>query len=265
MDKAILTRVEEHLKTVIDAGLEWVGIFLQGSQNYGLDYEQSDVDTKVIVLPNFDDFVLNRKPKSYTHIMENDEHCDVKDIRLMFECFKKQNINFVEILFSPYVIISPKYDDLFRPVIDARESIAHYNNYAAVKCMLGMALDKQKAMEHPYPATLDKIERFGYDPKQLHHAVRMLEFLGRYISGEPYSECLRSKNPKFLKDIKRGCLMLDEARAFMNSTIRTIKQMEQDYLETHPLVIDRGVEKVLNKATYEILRRHFVDELSRSV
>ena len=42
MDKAILTRVEEHLKNVIDAGLEWVGIFLQGSQNYGLDYEQSN-------------------------------------------------------------------------------------------------------------------------------------------------------------------------------------------------------------------------------
>jgi hypothetical protein len=28
-----------------------VGVFLQGSQNYGLDYEGSDIDTKCIVLP----------------------------------------------------------------------------------------------------------------------------------------------------------------------------------------------------------------------
>ena len=32
-----------------------VGCFLQGSQNYGLDYEGSDVDTKLIVIPDFKD------------------------------------------------------------------------------------------------------------------------------------------------------------------------------------------------------------------
>lgn len=30
-----------------------VGIFLQGSQNYGLDLPTSDVDTKLIVVPTF--------------------------------------------------------------------------------------------------------------------------------------------------------------------------------------------------------------------
>lgn len=30
-----------------------VGIFLQGSQNYGLEVPNSDVDTKLIVTPNF--------------------------------------------------------------------------------------------------------------------------------------------------------------------------------------------------------------------
>lgn len=126
-------RMEEHLQPVLKSHKEWVGLFLQGSQNYNLDYEGSDIDTKVIVIPNFTDFVLNAKPVSTTHIMENDEHVDFKDIRLMFDCIKKQNVNFVEILFTPYSIINPKYADLFQSVLDAKEDIARYNNYKSRK------------------------------------------------------------------------------------------------------------------------------------
>lgn len=183
----IMARMREHLVPVLEhCRGGWVGLFLQGSQNYNLDYEGSDIDTKAIMLPSFSDFVLNAKPLSTTHIMENNEHVDFKDIRLMFDCIKKQNVNFVEILFTPYSIINPEYADLFQPVLDAREEIARYNNYAGMNCIMGMALEKQKAMEHPYPATMDKIEAFGYDPKQLHHALRLREFMTRYEAGEPY-------------------------------------------------------------------------------
>lgn len=177
----IMARMREHLVPVLEhCRGGWVGLFLQGSQNYNLDYEGSDIDTKAIMLPSFSDFVLNAKPLSTTHIMENNEHVDFKDIRLMFDCIKKQNVNFVEILFTPYSIINPEYADLFQPVLDAREEIARYNNYAGMNCIMGMALEKQKAMEHPYPATMDKIEASGYDPKQLHHALRLREFMTRY-------------------------------------------------------------------------------------
>ena len=192
-DKKIMHRLSEHLDAVKEKHPEWVGIFLQGSQNYKLDYEGSDVDSKLIVLPSFEDFVLNRKPQSYTHIMENDEHVDVKDIRLMFDCFRKQNINFVEILFTKYRILNPKYESLFYPVLNARELIGRYNDFASLNCMVGTAMEKQKALCHPYPATMDKIERFGYDPKQLHHILRLEEFMTRWLDGEPYEDCLLSK------------------------------------------------------------------------
>lgn len=98
----IMARMREHLVPVLEhCRGGWVGLFLQGSQNYNLDYEGSDIDTKAIMLPSFSDFVLNAKPLSTTHIMENNEHVDFKDIRLMFDCIKKQNVNFVEILFTP--------------------------------------------------------------------------------------------------------------------------------------------------------------------
>lgn len=238
--KKIYARMAEHLVPVMKSGMEWVGLFLQGSQNYDLDYEGSDIDTKVIVLPSFTDFVLNRKPVSTTHIMENNEHLDFKDIRLMFDCIKKQNVN---------------------SVLDAREDIARYNNYAGVNCLVGMALEKQRAMEHPYPATMDKIERFGYDPKQLHHALRMREFMTRYLAGVPYEDCLISAQHDYLMDVKRGCCTLEQARELMSKTIETMIADKKNYMDTCPPIINKHAEEVLQTATVEILKRCFLSEI----
>jgi predicted nucleotidyltransferase len=168
----------EYLKSL---GYEVFGVFLQGSQNYNLAYEDSDIDTKAIILPSFTDVVLNKKPVSTTIILDSGEHIDVKDIRLMFENFRKQNINFLEILFTRYYKINPKYNSECQMLWEHREEIAHYNNYASVKCIAGMAFEKYKAMEHPYPTLKWKIDKYGYDPKQLHHIIRCEEFLKRYI------------------------------------------------------------------------------------
>ena len=54
-------------------------------------------------------------------------------------------------------------------------------------------MEKYKALEHRYPTLIDKIDKYGYDPKQLHHIVRIHEFLERYIDGESYEDCLKSK------------------------------------------------------------------------
>lgn len=260
----IMARMQEHLVPVLEhCRGGWVGLFLQGSQNYNLDYEGSDIDTKAIMLPSFSDFVLNNKPVSTTHIMENDEHVDFKDIRLMFDCIKKQNVNFVEILFTPYYIINPMYADLFQPVLDAREEIARYDNYAGVNCIVGMAYEKQKAMEHPYPATIDKIRVYGYDPKQLHHALRLREFMTRYVAGENYADCLVSKQRDYLKDVKRGCYSLDEARALMNVTIRSMAEDKQQYMDTVPVAIKEHANEVLKVATVEILKRCFLHEIQK--
>lgn len=162
-DKRIFDRLKSDFDYVTSLGYKVLGVFLQGSQNYGLDYEGSDIDTKAIVIPSFEDFVLNKKPASTTLILPSNEHIDVKDIRLMHECFRKQNINFIEILFTKYRYMNPDYEALYQPMFNNNEKIAHYNNYAAVNCIAGMVYEKHKAMEHPYPTLKDKIEKYGYD------------------------------------------------------------------------------------------------------
>ena len=168
-----------------------VGCFLQGSQNYGLDYEGSDVDTKLIVVPKFEDICLNRKPVSTTHVRANDEHTDWKDVRLYMETFRKQNLNFLEILFTPYFIVNPMYREQWMRLVDAREFIARMNEFRAVKSMKGIALEKFHAMEHRYPTKADIIDAYGYDGKQVSHLIRVYDYLNRYIAGESYEDCLR--------------------------------------------------------------------------
>ena len=50
--------IQEHKQVVLDAGYpekQIFGVFLYGSQNYGLDTENSDVDTKAIIIPTIED------------------------------------------------------------------------------------------------------------------------------------------------------------------------------------------------------------------
>ena len=93
-EEKINKRIREHYEILEKKGYEIVFLALQGSQNYGLDIYTdeytSDVDTKAIVLPSFEDIVYNKEPISKTLVLENNEHVDVKDVRVMFENFKKQ-------------------------------------------------------------------------------------------------------------------------------------------------------------------------------
>lgn len=91
-----------------------VGVFAYGSMNYGF-YEEgvSDVDTKAIVLPSFENLIGGHNLISKEYILENGEHCEVKDIRLYIQQLKKQSINFVETLFTRYFVLTSQWEDLW--------------------------------------------------------------------------------------------------------------------------------------------------------
>ena len=257
----IQERIKSDYEYVESLGYRVLGVFLQGSQNYGLAYEGSDIDTKCIVLPSFEDFCLNKKPVSTTLILPSNEHIDLKDIRLMFECFKKQNVNFVEILFTKYRKINQKYEALYQPMLDNAELIARYNNYAFINCMVGMSVEKFKTLEHPYPTLVEKIKKYGYDPKQLHHIVRMNEFAKRYIAGTTYQDCLSSQIAEYLIDIKRGCHTLEEARKISKQMLNETIELKNKYVESTPLQINTEVDKLMNKVLLDVLKKSFLLEM----
>ena len=257
-DNWIMGKVAEHYNeasTLVNPR-HIVGVFLQGSQNYGLDYEGSDIDTKCITTPTFKEIALARKPLSTTHIRENEEHIDLKDIRLYVQTFRKQNLNFLEILFTPYCIYSNEaFYDEWKRLRDHREEITHYDRVRSVKSMMGVASEKHFAMEHHYPARMAWIEKFGYDPKQLSHLLRISEYLQRYLAGESYEDCLLTKQSEYLKDVKLGIHSLEKAREIATKEYNKIHSICDDFIEKHKNdPINHEVDELLDDVAYKIMK-----------
>lgn len=241
-----------------------VGIFCQGSTNYGLDTKDSDIDTKCIMVPTFKDIALVRKPVSTTHVLPNNEHLDAKDIRLYIQCFRKQNLNFLEILFTPYYILNPLYEEQWMRLIKHREEIAQMNPYRAVKSMKGVAMEKYHAMEHRYPTKADIIDKYGYDGKQTHHLLRVDDYLTRYIAGEPYEKCLFPSEelvPRIMDYKHLDRISLEEARAEAERVLAHTTAIADEYCATRKDEENSIMRELLEDVSYNIMKIAIEKEL----
>ena len=262
----VKTRIKEHYKESIQYFPESqiVGIFYQGSANYGLDYEGSDVDTKLIIVPSFKDICLNKKPVSITHVRANNEHTDWKDIRLYMETFRKQNLNFLEILFTDFYILNPLYEEQWMRLVEQREAIAHMNPFRAVKSMKGIAMEKYHAMEHRYPTKADIIDTYGYDGKQVSHLLRVDDCLERYIAGESYLDCLQpndSKRARMMDYKLLDRIPLEEARKEAEAVLKHTTLIADAFCASRKDEEDQKMRKLLESVSYNIMKISAVKEL----
>lgn len=271
-EEYIMMRLWEHYFYLQEKGYEVVCLMLQGSQNYGLDeYSNeytSDIDSKAIVLPHFRDFVYEKQPISKVEVLDNNEHIDIKDIRVMFDMFKKENISYIELLYTKYKIINPKYQLYMQKVFDRREDIAAININQFLRCIVGMSGNKVKALCHPYPNLIDKIEKYGFDGKQLSHCVRLYEFINRFCNGTPIAACYLTEEREMLMNFKKQLtaegdrvMTVDEAIAAANFYYEQTKLIESLHLMKED-VVNYGTIDFLNKIKYDILKQKFEEDIN---
>ena len=167
-------------KYLIELNHKVVSVNLYGSQNYDCDTPTSDFDLKAIVVPSMDDVIFNRKPIS-TSIEFEGGLIDIKDIRLMFDNYKKQNVNFIETLFTRWFWAAPDFVHEWDQVREIANRIAFADPAKSINCMIGMAKEKQHALCQPYPSKIAIIEKYGFDPKQLMHIIRLHNLMQRFI------------------------------------------------------------------------------------
>ena len=264
MEDLPTARLAEHLEeSKKNARGDWFAICLQGSQNYGLSDEGSDIDGKLLALPCFEDVVPNRRAASRTHVMGNGGHCDAKDIREYFKTLRKQNVNFVEILFTEWHLFNHDYADLWMELLRRREEIARYCPGRAAKCMKGMAHEKPNALTHEYPSRMPWTERYGYDPKRLSHILRLDIMIDRYVAGAPYGECLdMSGHPELLRVKRDGDGMAAaEATETAQEACRRISSKADAFCEERGLRTDESVDALLDGILFEAVSRAFRKEL----
>lgn len=270
----IMKRLQEHYNYLISLGYEVVCLCLQGSQNYNLDeYSEeymSDIDTKAIVLPHLDDFIMAASPISTTIIMDNNEHIDVKDIRIMFDMFKKMNVSYIELLYTDFKIINPEWANLIEPLFANKELVSSRNRIQFIRCIYGMATEKRKALCHPYPNTIEKIEKYGYDGKQLHHCARLFSFISRYVIGnEPLESCYKvdGEEKNFLmnfkkqKDVNGDILGVDAAIRLCDEYVESIREIKDEVLENESEVIKHEADEVMRNILLNIMKKKMIKDL----
>lgn len=268
----VQARVQEHYDAAVELyGERVLGVFLQGSWNYGdaLCDENSDVDTKCVVLPTFEDFCLGKKPVSTTHVLENGEHLDAKDLRLYMDCFRKQNVNFVEVLFTEYKVVNPKFEKQWARLVDAREQVGRYDVKRTLNCLTGMCYEKDKALTHPYPTLVEKLEKYGYDGKQLSHCMRVMAFMELYLAGASYQTCLTLANNEpvleKLRKVKRNEVGdLEWAKKKSKWLCEVSKGLKDNWVEKHPdYEYDKEVEALMNDVCVECMELAFLEHLKK--
>jgi len=231
MTSDIRAKLQAVSRRVEELGYHPVYVALYGSQNYGLDVHtdeyQSDFDYKVIVLPTLRDLVNDSKPVSIVEDYDGG-HIDIKDIRAYMDTAMKLNPAYIEIMATDNYIVLDE-GQTYMPVM--RRSLQNLLLGMAplfVKAAYGMFLEKEKAMCHPYPTIAWKIEKFGYDGKQVHHMYRLLLMLRHFR--DTYDLCLYppDKERKFLIDLKLNRYTLEQVRPMIEEWKTELNAIRSD-------------------------------------
>lgn len=127
----------------------------------------------------------------------------------------------------------------------------------------GNEYGKKKALTHPYPTIIDKIEKYGYDGKQLHHIIRMYNFITCYALNGTFEESLtffipgqkeEMMNAKLNKYSLEEALKKAEHYDYLTKYIKDINLKEKDE-------INQDAINILYEIQYKAIKRNLKEEL----
>lgn len=186
-----------------------LGVFLYGSQNYQFSWEGSDIDAKAIYIPSKEEIALLKKPVSKEYQF-NGAHVEVKDIRLMWQMWKKQNMNFVEILFTNYYLTYKWYTDKWETILGLKEQIATYDMQYGITSACHQAINTLKGNE--------------INGKKVANAARLADFIWKYTQGKSYIDCI-----KVDKDFKNKWLPVKQDNRIYASNDPVVKGLVEQF------------------------------------
>lgn len=168
-------------------------------------------------------------------------------------------------IYALWKYINPMYEKFFNELIENREEIAYFNYNQALRCIAGMSMEKKKALCHPYPTIKDKIEKYGYDGKQLHHIIRMNDFIKNYVAGESYENCLHTFSDKdILFNAKLNYFSLNEALEIAEKYDSDTKRIMQENLKEDEKINEKALD-ILDKVKYNCIKRYIISQLIEEV
>ena len=236
MDKILIFKhLKGHYNRLKAEGYNILFVALQGSQNYELDTENSDVDSIAIIIPSLDDICNNKKPISTTIVLDNNEHIDVKDIREIEHQFVKQNTHYLQILFTEYKIVNKQYREYINALYDMNENITHINRKLLIQNILGIA-------NQCFYNFKDNNQTKKYNGKQLYHLIRLNSLFENLNNGLLYQDAIKT----FDANIKETILNCKEKKY-------TYKQASKLNDEYHRRILNKVFDCNVKKVCEEHL------------
>lgn len=215
----IFKELANRKKILEERGYKVIYIGLYGSQNYNLSDEQSDIDVKAIILPTLQDIIF-RKVTSTTIECENG-NIDVKDLITFYDVIKKGNFSYVESIDTEYSIGDKYIKGLFKQFRPNLKSI------------LGAMYEKRKALTHEYPSKHSEFEKWGFDPKQHHHILRLYDLLEYNLKNNDRRSYLTYKN-----DSDRRKKLIDYKRNNNNIALSIVTKDSDDFINRARELVD---------------------------
>lgn len=249
-----MERLREHYETAKALVPEEniVGVFLIGSQNYHLDTDESDVDTRVLVVPTIADFTYHRTPLSFEHTVWGDEHINVVDIRLYFQQLKKVNPNTFELLFTEYYIINERFATEWKKLCSLRESIVRINPVGTVKTIAAMARSYYKNYQK------------GKDVnKSIANILRLEQMLYVFFDTAPYKDVFVPSNAEVLVDIKEGRIPDEDIADYADESFTLIEALSDKFIAENEEEVNNGVVRAMCVSLEEIIRKQITFELEK--
>ena len=257
---SIQERVNDHYKYAVSKyGDHILGVFLYGSQNYNIHTEDSDIDTKAIYIPTLDEIAAGAAPisKELT-VGDTGEHIEVKDIRLMCQMWKKQNMNFLEILYTKYFVLNPKYEDIFNQTFKLyRSNISAYNVHQMVQSTIGQIKStmKQATAASTDPAAVGK---------KIANCLRLCSFCNDFLD----NDLTRYQDAMYISDeLRTSLLLLKQAKQIdkelviaytcvINELCHTLEEKDKEYIvnEDNKQLVDaiftNGTKRLICKISH---------------
>lgn len=266
-NKEVQDKLRTHVQLVKEKFPDYTFYFcaLYGSQNYGLDTEDSDVDSKIAIIPNSRDIILGRDKLSTTLHMPDGSVCEVKDLREMMVQFYKGNINFTEMLYTPYYIKNDDFSNRysFDSLRSNRDMIVNHNPLALIKMAAAMARTKYLTFTKVNNNNKEVIEKYGYDPKSLVTLLRLESFIYSYLVEYPedYRTSLTPKNNEELRYMRTNPLSSNAADILAKKGIESVDEMlrvaikkySTEELQNKSINNSKKVSKYLDDFTYGLI------------
>lgn len=186
------------------------GVFLYGSQNYGLSTQYSDVDAVAIVFPTYKNIVFKEKDV-YKEITGGNGNFHYQEVRDFFNQLRKGNPNAIEILTTNYYIINPDYAYYWNSIRSNKNVIWQVNPSATFKALEGM-----------YNSYMKKFDSDN-KPKNFIGACRVLMLADQFVDFIKW----RNEEPSFMLKVYDSWELIGYKLGkleILNSTIQIKKE-----------------------------------------